>query len=569
MNVDVNQGLKQGAFLRHDTYRIEKVLGQGGFGITYLAMDLSLDRYVAIKEFFPKDYCDRNDTTSHVTLGTQSSFDFVNKLKTKFLKEARNIARFDNPNIIRIHSAFEENDTAYYVMDYIEGKTLAEMVRQSGPISEDKAIAYIEKIGEALEYVHRHNITHLDIKPANIMIRTLDERPILIDFGLAKQYDSNGLQTSTTPLGISHGYAPIEQYSDGGIKEFSPQTDQYSLAATLYYILSGVTPPHATKLIEDELTFPQTIPARLIGPISKAMNASRKKRYENVAAFIDALKKAQGGQPTDAVSTLKDSKAESSVEMADQVDTATSIKAVVVDPKDATRINATTSIKNEKTQISVPYSEKEQDIRDSNRVGQKNGGIPKWIYGAVAAVVVAVGIWIFLPEKNVIQQKETTQGTETVKESKSTEDAFGDALALLDSDNSESVKLGFERMNTLASVLDDAKIEVGLTYFPYLTPKTNDEAMTNPILKRRHFLKLNSKTDADSVIKYLGKIANLPPEAAYILGCTYYQKNEDEKQALKMFRQAKASLESGSASGHGYDRTKLEKILEDNINTLQ
>lgn len=560
MNVDVNQGLKQGAFLRHDTYRIEKVLGQGGFGITYLAMDLSLDRYVAIKEFFPKDYCDRNDTTSHVTLGTQSSYDFVNKLKTKFLKEARNIARFDNPNIIRIHSAFEENDTAYYVMDYIEGKTLAEIVRLSGPIPEDKAIAYIEKIGEALEYVHRHKITHLDIKPANIMIRTMDERPILIDFGLAKQYDSNGIQTSTTPLGISHGYAPIEQYSDGGIKEFSPQTDQYSLAATLYYILSGVTPPHATKLIEDELTFPQTIPAKLIGPISKAMAASRKKRYENVGAFIADLKKAKEGLPIETSSSKNEIKPQPNLEISDTVETATSIKAIAVETDDVTGIDNTTTLGSEKTQISS--SEPELNGSQEEEV-EKKVGFQKWIYAVAAVIVVAVCIWVFLPEK----QKEDS--VETVTEEQTPMDTFLQALAMLDSDNSESVKAGFESMNALTSEFDEAKIEVGLTYFPYLVAKSNEEVLTNPILKRRQFLKLNSKTDADSVIKYLGKAASLPPEAAYILGCTYYQKYEDEKQALKMFRRAKAQLESGVAAGHGYDSRNLAKILEDNITTLQ
>ncbi|MDE6511466.1 MAG: serine/threonine protein kinase, partial [Muribaculaceae bacterium] len=255
--MEIIQGLRPGVFLRHNTYRIEKVLGQGGFGITYLAVDLNLDRYIAIKEFFPKDYCDRDDATSHVTLGTQGSKDFVNRLKAKFLKEARNIARFDNPNIIRIHAAFEENDTAYYVMDYIEGQTLAEIVRNTGPIPEAKALEYINKVGGALEYVHNHNVTHLDVKPANIIIRNADDEPILIDFGLAKQYDAKGNQTSTTPIGISHGYAPMEQYADGGIKVFSPQTDLYSLAATLYYILSGIVPPQATKLIEDALIFPQ------------------------------------------------------------------------------------------------------------------------------------------------------------------------------------------------------------------------------------------------------------------------------------------------------------------------
>ena len=120
------QGLRPGSFLRNQTYRIEKVLGQGGFGITYLATDMNLDRKVAIKEFFPKDYCDRNETTSHVTLGTRSNTEFVSRLKAKFLKEARNIAKFEHPGIIRIHAAFEENNTAYYIMDYIEGHSLSE-----------------------------------------------------------------------------------------------------------------------------------------------------------------------------------------------------------------------------------------------------------------------------------------------------------------------------------------------------------------------------------------------------------------------------------------------------------
>lgn len=283
------QGLKPGAMLRHNTYRIEKMLGQGGFGITYLATDLNLDRLVAIKEFFPKDYCDRDSSTSHVTIGTQSAKELVEKLKAKFLKEARNIAKFDHPGIIRIHAAFEENQTAYYIMDYIEGESLSEMVRRIGPLPESQAIAYIEKLGNALEYIHERKVNHLDIKPANIMVRKSDDNPILIDFGLSKQYDSSGNQTSTTPTGISHGYAPMEQYKDGGVREFSPQTDLYSLAATFYYMLSGVVPPQSVKLVEDELTFPASISTSLIDPISKAMSPARRNRHETVGKFISEV----------------------------------------------------------------------------------------------------------------------------------------------------------------------------------------------------------------------------------------------------------------------------------------
>lgn len=286
-----SQTLKPEALLRNGTYRIEHVLGQGGFGITYLATDLNLDRKVAVKEFFPKDYCDRNSDTSHVTLGTQSTSEFVDKLKAKFLKEARNIAKFDNPGIIKIHAAFEQNNTAYYVMDYIEGESLADMVKANGPLPESKALEYIEKVGNALEYVHGHKINHLDVKPGNIMVRKADDIPILIDFGLSKQYDASGHQTSTTPTGISHGFAPMEQYHEGGVKEFSPQTDLYSLAATLYYLLTGGVPPQAPKLIEEELSFPSSVDPKLVGIISKAMSSSRKNRHESVAEFLSQLRK--------------------------------------------------------------------------------------------------------------------------------------------------------------------------------------------------------------------------------------------------------------------------------------
>ncbi len=284
-----NNGLKAGTLLRHGTYRIERILGQGGFGITYLATDLSLDRYVAIKEFFPKDYCNRDESTSHITVGTTSNIELVLRLKTKFLKEARNIAKFDHTGIIRIHTAFEENDTAYYVMDFIEGNNLNEIVKTSGPLSESKAVDYINQIGDALDYIHRHKVNHLDIKPANIMIRHSDNHAILIDFGLSKQYDKEGNQTSTTPTGISHGYAALEQYKLGGVSEFSPQTDIYSLGATLLFLISGKTPPTPSEIIEDGFNLPSTIEPHISKFITKCMNVSRSKRISSISDAIKLL----------------------------------------------------------------------------------------------------------------------------------------------------------------------------------------------------------------------------------------------------------------------------------------
>lgn len=291
------QTLPVGALLNNNAYRIEKVLGYGGFGITYLATDLSLDKLVAIKEFFPQTYCRREDATSHMTVGTAGNIELVEKFKEKFLKEARTIARLNHPNIIKIHAAFEQNDTAYYVMEYIEGKSLSGMVKAAGPIACPLALEYINKIGDALTYLHKHRMNHLDVKPANIMLRQSDNQPILIDFGLAKQYDFGGQQTSTTPVGVSHGYAPMEQSRPGGVAEFSPQTDLYSLAATLYYILSGIVPPEAHDLNETGLTFPPSIPQNLQPAIVKAMSPARVRRHESISQFLHQLANPQAIAP--------------------------------------------------------------------------------------------------------------------------------------------------------------------------------------------------------------------------------------------------------------------------------
>lgn len=289
----MSQVLKRGTLLRHETYRLERLVGQGGFGITYLATDLSLDRRVAIKEFFAKEYCDRNgEETPEVSLGTSTTEDFVANLKSKFLKEAKNLARLDHHGIVKIHAAFEENNTAYYVMDFIDGETVSEIIKKNGPFPVREAVQIIIKIGEAIEYIHTHKINHLDIKPANIMIRTSDNLPVLIDFGLSKQYDDEGQETSTSATGVSHGYSPIEMYKAGGVAEFSPQTDIYSLAATLYYLITGKTPPHATDLIDNEIDFPDDFPENLRPAMNIAMAYSRKNRYDEVKKFSYALKEA-------------------------------------------------------------------------------------------------------------------------------------------------------------------------------------------------------------------------------------------------------------------------------------
>ena len=289
------QQLTNGTLLQGGKYKIERVLGQGGFGITYLAYQEMLDRRVCIKEFFFKDFCERNADTSRVTLGTTNSKELVQRFLAKFVKEARTIAKFHHPNIISIIDIFEENGTAYYVMEFIEGESLSEKVKRDGALSEQQSVAYINKVADALAYVHERKINHLDVKPANIMVRKADNEPVLIDFGLAKQYDAEtGNQTSTTPVGISHGYAPIEQYRQGGVSEFSPQTDVYSLGATLYKLVTGVNPPQATELVSDEDVLTdglksKSVSKEIVSSIVSAMQPSIKKRYHTIIDFKNSL----------------------------------------------------------------------------------------------------------------------------------------------------------------------------------------------------------------------------------------------------------------------------------------
>lgn len=283
--------LQPETLLQDGKYKIEKTLGQGGFGITYLAEQSMLDRQVAIKEFFFKEFCERDTTTSHVTLGTQSNRETVERFRKKFIKEAKTISKFQHPNIIQIHDVFEENGTAYYVMEYIEGESLGDMVRRRGALPEAEATGYIRKVADALGYIHRRNVNHLDIKPGNIMLRQEDHQIVLIDFGVSKQYDEQTMEgTTTTPVGISHGYSPSEQYKKNGVNSFSPQSDIYALGATFYKLLTGKTPPEAIDVAQDGLPpLPAHISAAAQAVIRKSMQLLKKDRPQNVEEFLAIL----------------------------------------------------------------------------------------------------------------------------------------------------------------------------------------------------------------------------------------------------------------------------------------
>lgn len=279
--------LKQGTPLQGGKYIIKRVLGQGGFGITYLAEQVSLGRDVAVKEFFMKDNCVRDTKSCNVLVPTTGSAAQVKQYRRKFQKEARMLAGFIHPNIVSVIDVFEENGTVYYSMPYYAGGSLKEMVTSTGKLTEDKAMEYVRKIALALKYMHQDkHVCHFDVKPDNILF-DINGNPVLIDFGISKNYDDDGNQTSSTPVGISEGYAPIEQYQQM-VEEFSPASDVYALGATLFYMITGTKPPTVISRISgEELNFGKVKSSPICELIERAMIIGVKKRPSDVDLFMN------------------------------------------------------------------------------------------------------------------------------------------------------------------------------------------------------------------------------------------------------------------------------------------
>lgn len=323
MELQVNTTLQNGK------YTIIKKLGSGGFGITYLATQkvfvtgglgtIDAEVKVTIKEFFMKDFCNREVASAMVTVPSKSVSDLVEKYRQKFVKEADKISKLKHPNIVKVLDFFDENGTSYYVMEYIEGGSLADKVRKNG-LSEQLATRYILQVADALNYIHQKRITHLDIKPSNIML-SKDDNAILIDFGLSKQYDElSGGETSTTQPGFSDGYAPIEQYIPGGVSEFSPETDIYSLGATFFKLLTGLTPPKASEIADNGVPVGDLkgVNKTIVGVICKTMESSRRNRMRDVVTFIDELKRHRICQEPQINTAIKTEVSMPVIEMSEQ-----------------------------------------------------------------------------------------------------------------------------------------------------------------------------------------------------------------------------------------------------------
>lgn len=242
-------------------YTIVRTLGQGGFGITYLVESrvviggLSTTVRFAIKELFLQVLCERGADAVSVSYPNSAKTEVSNALHA-FVSEAGRLQRLgiQHDNIVKVGDVFEANNTAYYVMEYLDGVSLAEYVRQRGRLNFGQAQVLLRPVYEAVAVLHRNSVAHYDIKPQNIMIvnRSGREHAVLIDFGLAKHYDGQGQATSSLATsGYTPGYAPVEQYT--GIHRFAPTADVYALAATMTFCLTGHAPAKADELNLDQV----------------------------------------------------------------------------------------------------------------------------------------------------------------------------------------------------------------------------------------------------------------------------------------------------------------------------
>ena len=291
--------LKPGTIL-DGKYLVGEMLGQGGFGITYIGFDLLLEQKVAIKEYYPMStgMVSRENSTTVVWSSAVMQKSGMEKGFDSFLKEARKMAKLGGiPGVVGVKSVFIQNETAYIVMDFIEGETLLKKLQREGPMDYGTCISLMTPIMQALAEVHKHGIIHRDISPDNIMVQS-DGKLILLDLGAAKDLDIQGKDgnVQSSQMVAKHGFSPVEQYGQAG--KIGPWTDVYAMAATIYYCCTGVLPPSATdRTIDDTLTCRPRLTKEQFDVLAFCMSVLPQKRPQNMDALLQIVTHPAGKTP--------------------------------------------------------------------------------------------------------------------------------------------------------------------------------------------------------------------------------------------------------------------------------
>lgn len=279
--------LPTGTLLQNGKYTVERMIGTGGFGITYVMRHNTLGHLFAVKEFYISGFCLRNSANKTVILQGMDK-EIYNKYLQKFVEEAQTLARLEHTNIVNIADVFYENNTAYMVMNFVKGETLQQIVDKKGRIEYETSLNYITQLADAISYLHKQNILHRDIKPENIII-TPEGKAVLIDFGSSREFIQDKTASHTSIL--THGYAPLEQYSANSRK--GAYTDIYSLGAVFYFIITGQKPMDAaTRTIEKMIDARSIIPSITIetnNAINKALELKPENRFQTADDFLIEL----------------------------------------------------------------------------------------------------------------------------------------------------------------------------------------------------------------------------------------------------------------------------------------
>ncbi len=344
-------------------YRIERHLSSGGFGNTYVAINLTFGDKVAVKEFFMRGVTQR-DGDSTISVSNPDNRALFNEQLEKFKKEAQRIRRLQSPHIIRVHDMFDANGTAYYVMDYIDGESLSDRLKRTGkPLSEGEVRHYLAQVLDALEVIHSAGLYHMDLKPDNIIVDGSD-RAVLIDFGASKRVSGSQMTMTATGVSYTNGYAPPEQMEQD-TDHFGPWTDIYALGATLYKLLTNRKPPMPSAIYSDPtpdkhevLPFTEGVSTNLRRVIVQMVAVRWNVRPQSIAALRNMLAQGEASFAGD---------------------------------------ERTEMIEDEVTRMQEPFHAAEIEREESYDDGEKSFS-RKWIYaivGVLLAVIAGGGYWAY------------------------------------------------------------------------------------------------------------------------------------------------------------------------------
>lgn len=509
-------------------YAVGRVIGMGGFGITYLAYDTKLERKIAIKEFFPFGLAARKPDSADITVSTnKESADVFRNGAQKFYDEARMVAGFNgNQNIVSVYDFFYENSTAYYTMEYLQGQTLKSRVVNNGVLNKRQAVFIAECISQALVSVHAENVLHRDISPDNIMICS-DGKVKLIDFGAARQVVADGSQNLSVIL--KPGFAPLEQYQKRGKQ--GPWTDIYSLGTTLFYSLTGIIPDDPmTRLEDDEKMGANTygIDNELWNIIQKSTMLKIGDRYANISELISDLENiSYDPEPMIKVPSMR-KKAKPSV--SNEVQPSVPEQQDIPEEQPVPEQQAAASVQSVPEQLSPS-----KPVKEVHKSAKPRKKLPTFVYGiaASAAVVVIAVIGIVLFGGDASEEKLTEETSTAVSVSevthKETEAAPKSVIIggeTFSTDMSETINLSnmkltdddikeLKSMTNVTSIilngneLTDLSVLSGLTQLEKLSINNNNVTDLSFVKKMKNLKSLSAKNNDISDISALTDLNKL------------------------------------------------------------